>query len=732
MDDLLEIRNDGTAKQSGSFWINEEGTARHIEKNPDASSDAPIIDHVNRDLEKAYEKDLERKLLREDELQAARDYMKVLLEEVEDCNRQLARKNHEILELKALLMSRDGRLPEGMDVPEVQDASVNLQGADSADVRDHPDTVSEEISADTAETLNRKQGGKGAAFVMIFELIAIIGLILALVSSKGLFGRKNWDSTGTNSGQTAVSNDSPDNMAETKPSDTVRYISDLASTAGGIQTGQSGYSCRVSYIDGLEYLTFTKGDLSISYKNEYYSDDMSFRKTVVVEHNGDRIAFNKGYDLAGDMSLLCPETVTLEGEDFLLFVDHSGEGETASISSMRLVNAGSLASYVASDITEQIAGCFKSGILQGQKGTEKNPAVLGVNVNTLGFKFAIPLGYYDSLMFGGQTIPYVDPALVLKDDGSGLGWSAVLSLGEAMYIGYATGSFVVSNGEITAVCDDFKPFVTAQSADIIGERAIEPLTYIPSHVITACDLAGNSYLVPFMESAEKPLYSSMNLDDSDPNDHVYRDDDGNRVSYRGIDVSKYHGTIDWKTVAESGIDYAMIRMGYRGMNAGGLETDDNFRTNISEADLYGINVGVYFVSQAVNGKEAVEEADYVINSVRGYNVSYPIVLDMEYVSTYAARANDITAAERTDVCVAFCKRILEAGYKPMVSADSAYLLLGMDVSELNGIDIRYVETENGSEYPYAYTMLRYSSEGDVPGVPEKCGLDVSFVDYSAE
>lgn len=775
MDDLLEIRNDGTVKPANSFWINEEGKAKNIEKSPE--SNAALIDHANRDLAKAYEKDIERKMVREDELQAARDYMKVLLEEVEACNRQIEKKDEEIAELKKLLLYRDrihasdapayadkepayrreaaeAEMNEAPDLPsdeamtsEATDA-VNAaendpgeQQADSALYPSHDDEISEiddgtgsgeirELPIEVSQTVKEKSGFNVAVLVMIVELIFIFALILALVLPKGLFGRKDWDRSNIPSTQSASSKDT-DTSSELsgQAKGTVRYRSNLAQVALGTDVSDRGFTCTTTIVDGLEYLSFVSKEITVSYKNEYYSDDMRYRKTVVVERSGERISFSKGYDLTGDVSALCPSIVELGKEKYLLFLDRSGDSDKGIPSAVRLVSVDTLAAYVTTDIGEQLSECFSARVLQGQQG-EDSTSVLGVTVNSQGYKFTIPMGLYDTLMFAAQRIPDLSSRFVLKSSGREITWSSVVMVGDELYLGLAEGRFELAAGGIGVVCDSFRPFVSPDTFDLSQNMAIKPFTYIPKEVTVAVGFDGTEYYVPYSGDAASPMFGSMNLDDSDPNNHIYYDDDGDKTSFRGIDVANYHGRIDWEAVADSGVDFAMIRMGYRKMNVGGLETDDNFKANISGADLYGINVGIYFCSQAVNEKEAIEEAEYVINSIRGYNVTYPVVIDLDHVSTYTARSYEISAEERTKVCLAFCNRIKEAGYRPMISADETYLLLGMHIGELNGIDIRYKQSSPDSSYPYSYTILRYSSDGEIAGVPESCGLDVSFVDYS--
>ena len=114
--------------------------------------------------------------------------------------------------------------------------------------------------------------------------------------------------------------------------------------------------------------------------------------------------------------------------------------------------------------------------------------------------------------------------------------------------------------------------------------------------------------------------------------------DGQTQSVKGIDVSKFQGDIDWQKVADSGVKYAMIRLGLRGYETGKLVTDENFRANVEGATAAGIDVGVYFFTQAINPAEAREEAEYVLNEINGYNITYPVAIDVEDLYNNKARS----------------------------------------------------------------------------------------------
>ena len=140
-----------------------------------------------------------------------------------------------------------------------------------------------------------------------------------------------------------------------------------------------------------------------------------------------------------------------------------------------------------------------------------------------------------------------------------------------------------------------------------------------------------------------------------------------------VDVSKYQSTINWTKVAAAGVDSAIVRMGYRGYGASGtLVTDPKYRANMEGATAAGLNVGLYFFTQAITVAEAVQEANYILNSLNGYPLSLPIYIDMEDI-TYASGRMDrarLSIATRTAIAEAFCNTIEPNRYESGVNASS--------------------------------------------------------------
>ncbi len=199
----------------------------------------------------------------------------------------------------------------------------------------------------------------------------------------------------------------------------------------------------------------------------------------------------------------------------------------------------------------------------------------------------------------------------------------------------------------------------------------------------------------------------------------------------GVDVSAYQNAIDWETAHASGVEFAIIRAGFRGYGSGELTVDERFHENMEGALRAGVDVGVYFFSQAISAEEAIEEAEMVLEMVKGYDLTYPIVYDWEVITTDSARTDAMSVAMLTDCTVAFCETIEAAGYTPMVYQNKRTSLLKLDLQEVTGYDFWLAEYNEEATFYYHYDMWQYSSTGRVPGIEGDVDLNICFKDYTA-
>lgn len=199
---------------------------------------------------------------------------------------------------------------------------------------------------------------------------------------------------------------------------------------------------------------------------------------------------------------------------------------------------------------------------------------------------------------------------------------------------------------------------------------------------------------------------------------------------KGIDVSKYQGNIDWNAVRASGVDFAIIRVGYRGYGTGKLVEDSMARKNLAGASAAGLKIGVYVFSQAINQLEAVEEASMALELVKGYNLAYPIFIDSEYsTSAKDGRADDLSAAQRTAICQAFCQTVANSGYRTGVYASKSWFQYQLNVAELEGYHIWVAHYTTATDYNRRYDMWQYSSTGSVPGISGNVDMNFSYLSY---
>lgn len=206
----------------------------------------------------------------------------------------------------------------------------------------------------------------------------------------------------------------------------------------------------------------------------------------------------------------------------------------------------------------------------------------------------------------------------------------------------------------------------------------------------------------------------------------------------GIDVAKYQGTIDWQQVADAGVDFAMVRLGYRAMTDGEIVEDGNARYNMQEATKAGIGIGVYFFSTAITEEEAMEEAAWVVDRISQYSITYPVTYDCEQFNDSHSRQYGMSKSERTDVALAFLKIIEDCGYDGMFYASKSELENEWETSRIEeaGYKIwvaQYPEkpfpTTSASSYSGTHHMWQFTKEGTVSGILHNVDLNVAYFGY---
>jgi GH25 family lysozyme M1 (1,4-beta-N-acetylmuramidase) len=180
------------------------------------------------------------------------------------------------------------------------------------------------------------------------------------------------------------------------------------------------------------------------------------------------------------------------------------------------------------------------------------------------------------------------------------------------------------------------------------------------------------------------------------------------------------------------VEYAFIRLGIRGYTEGEIKEDDTFEYNINGALDNGIEAGVYFFTQAISVEEAEEEAQFVLDAIEPYDVTYPVVLDVEAVNQDNARTKDLTKEERTEYCIAFCEKIRQAGYTPMIYGNLKSFMLMLDMEKLEDYDKWFAYYDDQLYFPYNVRVWQYTDTGSIEGIDTDVDINISFGNFSGE
>ncbi len=206
--------------------------------------------------------------------------------------------------------------------------------------------------------------------------------------------------------------------------------------------------------------------------------------------------------------------------------------------------------------------------------------------------------------------------------------------------------------------------------------------------------------------------------------------DGKEVSYLGMCVDKYDDYVDFNAAKNDGIDFVMLRVGVRGYGTGSITLDEYYADNLSRASQAGLDIGLYFTSQAITAEEAAEEAVALISAIADYRITYPLAIDIGFVSNDTSRIEKLSKTEKTAIIRVFADTIKAAGYTPAIHADKEFLIKEIDLSKFTDVDIWLDNPGDLPDYPYAFTMWEYSDNATVDGVRGYSDLTISFIDYT--
>ena len=236
--------------------------------------------------------------------------------------------------------------------------------------------------------------------------------------------------------------------------------------------------------------------------------------------------------------------------------------------------------------------------------------------------------------------------------------------------------------------------------------------------------------MPINESLPKNNLDKNSFKQDEEEGFIYFNEKNGKKAKKGIDVSTFQKEINWKKVKESGIDFAIIRCGFRGYHQGKLVEDSMFRKNIEGALNNDIDVGVYFFSQAVSEMEAREEAEFVYELIKEYNITYPVIFDMEEIADDNYRTEDLIQEERTNIALSFCEQIEKYGYTPMIYGNIYWLLENYDIEKIMKYDIWFAQYQKNLYFPYEIDMWQYTHKGRVDGIEGDVDFNLCFKDYT--
>ena len=483
---------------------------------------------------------------------------------------------------------------------------------------------------------------------------------------------------------------------------TVYYVEDAEKYVAETAWPQD-YRVSVERLQGKQYICIEGYGVKVSYLNEVSEGES---KHVYLE-KGDRKALYFWEYNFEKPETLCPLNGVFNNADVEQYAFHTGTGKNG----MYVLDAETLEEC---KVILQEETLYQALAVEEYAEEDENVRIT-MKVKEVPYTFTVPKK-------SGAAVPdayKLKPAGIICTVGEGGGQMEAYVVSADAYLGKLTGELEYINQSY--VVGELAFCAYTEATDLQGAQK------------TRIEVAGDNgerFLVPVREDIRKYEYDEEAFL-LERNGELRYIKDGKTVSAKGIRVSEAQGRIDWETVAASGVEYAMIRIGARGDGANGrCQTDVNYKRNVKGALAEGIEAGVYFVSRATTVEEAKEEAQFVIKNMKDYEISWPVALDtVEHVGDKKTRASGISAEDRTACAKAFMEEIAAAGYTPVWYADSRWSVLKYNMGELADYDMWYTSNGEDDAYPYHYTMWQYKNDTEIPGISKNAELCMSFVDY---
>ncbi len=523
-----------------------------------------------------------------------------------------------------------------------------------------------------------------------------------------------------------ISNEETGLLVETK-----RLHSDLTTLVKEMSALESDFQPMVTTLFGFEYLMFTNGEIQIYYRNEVPADGSNYRQKIMID-NGSRIAeFDWDYNLLDGIESLYPQYGTFfnNNEEQLIFTIYDKEKSTSIPKELRAVSATNLWEHEPIDLKGDLSNLFAASYEEVGNNENNLDMRMKLTFGSSSYTYAIGKEDYINAVYYEENLIKLEDHFRLNFDDNVIRIQTIPYLSEQEYLGELTTTVGLHNNTLHLTDTKYSAYVTPDQEDVEREGVIVPRSEVLSEDrIQLWGRNGQSYLIELSKLVERNTITQEDLLLAE--DGRYSLKKGNQTSIPGIDVSKFQEEIDWKQVKQAGVEFAIIRVGFRGFNEGTLEVDPYFEQNIKGAIEAGIHVGVYFFSQAITIEEAKEEAEFVLEQIKDYKITYPVIIDTEYVTTYAARANRLSRQLRTDIVKTFCELVKQSGYHPMIYSNTKWMVMGIDLEQLQEYDRWFAYYGNNLNFPYHFDMLQYSDQGTIPGIKGDVDLNISFIDYS--
>lgn len=238
---------------------------------------------------------------------------------------------------------------------------------------------------------------------------------------------------------------------------------------------------------------------------------------------------------------------------------------------------------------------------------------------------------------------------------------------------------------------------------------------------------GTSEWIPIEEKIPLHEYDFTKM--KEKNGKLISYEGNKKISFLGVDISETNGSVDFKALKEDGIDFVMLKIGERGYESGVITIDEAFVTNADKAREAGMEIGVYFCSQAVTVEEAAAEAKFVTDNLLPYKVTYPVAFRMDEVQNDSARTDILDEKQKSAITEAFLSSVEKEGYSVILYGSKNWLLTELVPEMLSEYEIWLTEFAPIPDYPYQFKMWEYAQGDDVRGIQREVNYTICFVDY---